>query len=379
MKIALDAYPLSRDKLTGLGVYMQSLTKELQALDRENEYLLYTFKDIKLPFENQRWKVRLTNANPLNRMSTLWLTFGAKDMAERDKVDIFVGTQSFIPPNLTGAVKKVLVLHDLCIFSCPRNVPLYLYVPQRLLFPKSISAADRIIAISEATRADIKKFFPKVDEKIIKTVYYGGPDPVFSPCAKDGAKKFVLQRFNISDRFILTVASLEWRKNLTGLLHAFELCRKKYNIRHKLLIAGGERRKGAQEIERLYKKLGLEGSAYFLGHVDKDELKSLYNAADLMAFPSFYEGFGLPPLEAMSCGTPTLVSDIPVFREVMRDASLFADPCKPEELAEKIYEALSDNTLRDRLVQKGFERVKDFSWAGAARQMLEVFRSLEIR
>lgn len=376
MKIGLDAYPLSRQKPTGLASYMHNLLKEIGQKDRENEYLLYAFKGLKLPFQNERWKVRLTTESPLNRMSTLWLAFGAKKALLYDKAEVFVGTQGFVPHSLPPTVKTVLVIHDLCLFTCPRNVPLSLYIPQRILFPRSLLRADRIIAISESTRSDIKKFFPKVDEQKVKTVYYGGPDPGFFPCDKKEASEFIRQRLGISGRFILTVTSLEWRKNLTGLLRAYDLCRKKYNIPHKLLICGGERRKGAVEVERLYRKLRLSGSAFFLGHMDKEGLRHLYNAAELMVFPSFYEGFGLPPLEAMSCATPTLVSDIPVFREVMRDASLFADPYKPEELAEKIYTGLSDQELRVGLTDKGLKRIKDFSWSDTARQMIEVFKSL---
>ena len=185
-----------------------------------------------------------------------------------------------------------------------------------------------------------------------------------------------MQRFNISGRFILTVTSLEWRKNVTGLLTAFDLCRQKYKIPHKLLIAGGERRAKAKDIDRLYKKLGLEGSVYFLGHLSIKELNYLYNTAEALVFPSFYEGFGLPPLEAMACATPVVASDIPVFKEILLDAALFADPYDPMDIAEKIYQATANETLRNNLVKKGLQRVKEFSWARTAQQMLDIFNAL---
>jgi len=376
MKIALDAYPLSREKPTGLASYMHNLLKELRLKDAENEYLLYAFNGFTLPFKDERWKIRLTKESSINRMSTLWLAFGAKRALLRDKADIFVGTQSFIPPDLPRPIKKVLVIHDLCLFTCPRNVPLPLYAPQRFLFPRSIRSADRIIAISGSTRADIKRFFPEIDERAIRTIYYGGPDQEFSPCDKQEARDFIARRFGIHGKFILTASSLEWRKNLTGLLRAYDICRKKYNIQHKLFICGGERRKGASEIIRLYKRLALEGSVYFTGHLEKKELRYLYNAADAMIFPSFYEGFGLPPLEAMACKAPCVVSDIAVLREIMQDACLFCDPHSAADIAEKILRVLNDDALRRELITKGEERAKAFSWKKAASDMLDVFREL---
>jgi glycosyltransferase involved in cell wall biosynthesis len=379
MRIGIDAYPLSRDKLTGLGSYMTNLLQQLQALDKDNEYFLYAPREISLPFENERWQIcQIKGPRPIREISTLWLLGGAKKMLAKDRIDIFVGTQNFIPPVLPAPIKKVLVIHDLCLFVCPQNVPLSLYIPHKMIFNKSLLAADRIVAISESTRSDIKKYFPQIKEDTLKTVYYGGPDPAFSPSDKKEAIRYLSQKFNISDRFILTVTSLEWRKNVTGLLAAFDLCRKKYGIPHKLLIAGGERRAKAKDIDRLYKKLGLENSVHFLGHLSIKELNYLYNTAEALVFPSFYEGFGLPPLEAMACATPVVASDIAVLREILLDAALFADPYDPIDIAEKIYRLLTEEKLRIELIRRGKERLKSFSWENTARQMIKIFDSLKI-
>ncbi|MFH0738732.1 MAG: glycosyltransferase family 1 protein [Candidatus Omnitrophota bacterium] len=378
MRIGLDAYPLSRQNLTGLGVYLNNLLRELSTLDKKNEYWLYTYRDFNLSLENPLWKKRMIGApKAINSISTLWLALGAKKMLASDKIDIFLGTQNFIPLGLPSSIKKVLVLHDLSIYVCPQNVPLSLYIPHKLIFPKSLFGAERIVAISESSRADLKKFFPTLDEKRISTVYYGGPDPRFNPCPKKEAQDYILERFGVSDRFILSVTSLEWRKNVTGLLRAFDLFRKKFGLPHKLLIAGAERRAKAREIERLYKKLGLGDCVYFLGHLDTKELNYLYNASEALVFPSFYEGFGLPPLEAMACATPVLASDIPVFKELFLDAVLFSDPYEPIDIAKNIYRLLTEENLRIELIQKGTERIKAFSWKNTARQMLDIFNSLK--
>ena len=378
MRIGIDAYPLARDKLTGLGAYLNNLLRELGILDKENEYWLYACRDFELPCKNPSFKKRIITApKGINSISTLWLAFGAKKTLPEDKIDIFLGTQNFIPLGLPPRIKKLLVIHDLTIYAYPQNVPAMLYLPHRLLFPRSLFAAEHIAVISESSRRDLKRFFPELDEGKISTVYYGGPDPGFSPCPKDEARGYISERFGISDKFILSVASLEWRKNLSGLFLAFDILKNKFGLKHKLLIAGSERRAGASEIERLYDKLGLKDSVYFLGHLDIKGLNYLYNTAEALVFPSFYEGFGLPPLEAMACATAVVASDIPVFRELFRDAALFANPYYPHDIAEKIMGLLGDDSLRQGLINKGRERVLAFSWKDTAREMLKLFEGLK--
>ncbi|MBM3255080.1 MAG: glycosyltransferase family 4 protein [Candidatus Omnitrophica bacterium] len=377
MRIGLDVYPLSRQNLTGLGVYLNNLLRELSDLDKENEYLLYSYRDFELPFKNPLWKKRIIGGpKVISSISTLWLAWGAKKMLAEDKIDVFLGTQNFIPLGLPPSIKKVLVIHDLAIYACPQNVPASLYLPHRLIFPRSLFDAQRIVAISKSSRADLKKFFPEVDERRVSTVYYGGPDPGFNPCPKKEARDYILERFGVPDKFILSVTSLEWRKNVVGLLRAFDLFRKKFGLPYKLLIAGAERRAKASEIERLYNELNLKDSVYFLGHLNTKELNYLYNAGEGLVFPSFYEGFGLPPLEAMACATPVLASDIPVFRELFLDSVLFANPHEPTDIADNIYRLLTEEPLRTGLIQKGRERIPAFSWKETSSQMLDIFNSL---
>lgn len=377
MRIGIDAYPLTRNKFTGLGTYLSNLIKDLEKIDTQNEYFLYGCKNFSLPFKNNRWHTELI-AGPkmISQISTLWLVWGCRDMLARDKIDVFIGTQNLIPIFLPASIKTILVMHDLCLYICPQNLPLSLYLAHKMIFPRSLFGADRIIAITDSTRADIKRFFPGIEEAKIDTVYYGGPAEEFRPIDKRLAQEYVAAKFNYRGKYILTVASLEWRKNVTGLLRAYHLCKERYKIEVKLLIAGGERRARAGEIDRTYRDLSLEKSVYFLGHADINDLVHLYNAAEALVFPSFYEGFGLPPLEAMACGVPVVASDIPVFREILQDAALFADANNPEKISEAIYAVSSNESLAQGLKTKGLERVKNFSWQKTARQTLGVINKL---
>jgi hypothetical protein len=378
MKIGIDAYPLTREKFTGLGTYLLNLVKELEIIDTQNEYFLYGAKFFSLPFKNDRWHIRLiTGPKMISRVSTLWLAWGCRKMLAQDEINVFIGTQNLIPIFLPRSIKKILVMHDLCLYICPKNLALSLYLTHKMIFARSLFSADQIIAITDSTRADIKRFFPGVENVKIDTVYYGGPAGAFKPMDKRLAQEYVAKKFNHNGKYILTVASLEWRKNVTGLLRAFGLFREKYKLDLKLLIVGGERRSGAGEIFRTYKKLSLGESVCFLGHADTNDLVHLYNAAEALIFPSFYEGFGLPPLEAMACGIPVVASDIPVFREVLQDAAMLVDANNPQKLKQAIYGVLTNGPLAQELKARGLERVKYFSWKKTAQQTLGIINKLK--
>jgi len=378
MKIGIDAYPLTREKFTGLGTYLLNLVRELEKIDTHNEYFLYGCKDFSLPFKNDRWHIRLISGpKMISSISTLWLVWGCRGELSRDEINIFIGTQNLIPLFLPPSIKKILVMHDLCLYSCPQNLPLSLYLTHKIIFGKSLFSADRIIAVTNSTKADIKRFFPGVEDGKIDTVYNGGSSEVFRQMDKRLAQEYVARKFNQSGRYILAVASLEWRKNITGLLKAFYLFGEKYKLDSKLLIVGGERRSRVSEIYRTYKKLSLGESICFLGYTDINDLVYLYNGAEALIFPSFYEGFGLPPLEAMACGTPVVASDIPVFREILQDAALLVDANSPQKISEAIYEVLTNKSLAEGLKTKGLDRVRFFSWRKTAQQTLGVINKLK--
>jgi glycosyltransferase involved in cell wall biosynthesis len=377
MRIGIDAYPLTREKFTGLGTYLLNLVKELEKIDRQNEYFLYGCKDFSLPFKNERWHTRLIGGlKIISSISTLWLVWGCRKELTRDKIDLFIGTQNLVPIFLPRSIKKILVIHDLCVYVYPQNLPLSLYLAHKMIFTRSLLSADQIIAVTDSTKADIKRLFPRVENSKINMVYNGGAAEVFRPMDKRLAQEYVAAKFNHLGRYIFTVLSLEWRKNVVGLLKAFHLFRERYKIDIKLLIAGAERRSRINEIYRIYKDLSLKDVVCFLPYVDTNDLVYLYSAAEAFVFPSFYEGFGLPPLEAMACATAVIASDIPVFRETLQDAALLVDANSPAKISEGIYEVLTNQSLTQELKARGLERVKFFSWEKTAQQTLSVINRL---
>jgi len=377
MRIGIDTFALTRNTMTGLGVYLSNLIKHLEPIDKDNEYFLYSGGNFTLPFTNNRWHIRpVKGMGAIKKLSTPWLVWGAREALLEDKIDVFLGTQNLVPIFSPQRTKKVLVINDLYLFVCPQTLPFMAYLVHKMIFKRSLLSAERIIAISNSTKNDIKKYFPDIEESKISLIYDGSPEGIFQQYDKRESEERVLEKLHIQNKYILAVASLEWRKNITGLLEAFHILKNRLNIEHKLLIVAGESRSYTNEIYRRHKKLGLANYAYFLKSIDREDLVYLYNGAAAFVFPSFYEGFGLPPLEAMACGTPVVASDIPVFKEVLNDAALLADPYNPEDIAQKIYTVISNEELRNNLIRKGFERIKIFSWERTASQTLNVFREI---
>jgi glycosyltransferase involved in cell wall biosynthesis len=373
MRIGIDAYPLNKNKTAGLGVYVLNLIEHLDSLDKNNEYFLYTGKNFALPFQNRRWHIRAANRwNLFSPLHIWWLMFGAKKMLCRDKIDVFIATTNFLPLSLPRDTKKILIIHDLVLFVCPQTLGKIQYLIHKLIFEKSVRLADEIVAVSSSTKSDIEKYFPEIASKKIHLVYSGGPRKLFQPYNKEAAKEHLYERLNLSGKYILTVSSMEWRKNLIALLQAFSLCKNKYQMTHKLICVIGEKRAQIKKIYKMHKRLGLGEAVVFLNRVDMQDLLYLYNGADIFVFPSLYEGFGFPPLEAMACGIPVVASEIPVFKEVLNGAALMANPKSPEDIAEKIYRLVSGTEQRDKFISNGFEQVKVYAWESTARKILEI-------
>lgn len=206
-------------------------------------------------------------------------------------------------------------------------------------------------------------------------VIYIGIDYMYKPINDNHVLDSTKIRYNITNKFILHVGSLNPRKNLSRLIEAYARLHEVILDEYQLVIVG-KRIWKTDEIFTKVKQLGLENKFVFTGFVNDDDLPLLMNAADLLVFPSLYEGFGIPPLEAMACGTPVTASNTSSIPEVVADAALLFDPYNVEEMSAAMYKVLTDEQLQGKLRQKGFERVRQFSWEKAARETLAVYEEV---
>ena len=253
----------------------------------------------------------------------------------------------------------------------PNKYSIKKYFMYRALLPRTIKSADKIIAISHHTKNDIIQHF-KIPEDKIKVIHLAA-NKNYKPLQGDKINK-IKQKYDLNCPFILYVGGLAPNKNVKRLIQAFYKL-KKQGINHKLILTGVKRWKYKSIFETI-EKLNLQKDVIFTGYVPDEDLPALYNAADLFVYPSLYEGFGLPPLEAMACGTPVITSNTSSLPEVVGDAGIMVNPYDVDELANKMYEVLTNDGLGEELSKKGLERAKLFSWKKCAEEHLKVYEEV---
>jgi glycosyltransferase involved in cell wall biosynthesis len=288
------------------------------------------------------------------------------------RVDLFHEPDFVLPPTLPRT-RTVLTVHDLTFIRDPESAFPRLRRYLNRVVPQSVSRATHVLADSAATKSDLIELFGTPAEKV--TVLYGGVDARFVPVREPERLAAVRAKYGIGDEpFILGIGTLQPRKNYRRLIQAF--AHVKYQTSNiKLVIVGG---KGwmYDDIFSGVKRLGLEGHVLFPGFVDDDDLPALYSAAEVLAYPSIYEGFGLPLLEAMACGTPVVTSITSSLPELAGDAALLIEPTEVEAIAAAMCRLLQDADLRRRLVVAGFEQIRKFAWEKAAAQLLGIYEAI---
>jgi glycosyltransferase involved in cell wall biosynthesis len=363
MRVGIDARLVYYSQ-AGIGQYILHLVSGLAKIDRGNEYvLLQSRKDEKTILEQ-----------PNFRRVSLWTP--SHHRLERHSLNVelmrlgldVLHSPDFIPPHRPSC-RSVITVHDLAFLLYPHfltkeSARYYGHIDQ------AVRWTDQIIAVSESTKRDTVQHLGVPEDKI--TVVYEAANPVFRPIGHEQARREVWDRYGIEDRFILFVSTIEPRKNVPTLLRAVWQLRESYKESVHLVVAGG---KGwlFEDAFAAVEKLKLDSRVHFLGRVSSEDLLSLYNAAELLAHPAFYEGFGLPPLEAMACGLPVVVSNVASLPEVVADAGLLIDPHDVDELAVSMWRVLNDGGLRQEMRDKGLRQAARFSWERAARETLAIY------
>ena len=267
--------------------------------------------------------------------------------------------------------KYIITIHDLTLFITPKESKSGRPTFYKLFYPRTLRTADKIIADSNSTKRDLINYFNVPEEKI--RVILLAADEKFKALNNEKINE-VKQKYNLKYPFILYVGGLAFHKNIPTLIKAFYKI-KKDEKKQKLVIAGGKGWK-YKEIFETIDKLNLQNDVIFTGYVLDVDLPALYNAADLFVYPSLYEGFGLPPLESMACGTPVITSNTSSLPEVVGDAGIMIDPHDVDGLADAMHKVLSNEGLRDDMIKRGLERAKMFSWERCARETLEVYEEV---
>ena len=291
-----------------------------------------------------------------------------------DGVKVFHATEHLLPR--LKRVPSVFTLHDIAYLRYPQYHLLQNRLFLNWMMPRFLAQADHIIAISESTRRDALQQYRLDPAKI--TVIPEGVEPRFAPAVEANQLDAVRRAYDLPERFILFVGTIEPRKNLPALLEAYAALRPKHP-EVGLVIAGGKGWLYQSFFDRL-SALGLQQVVKLTGFVPDQQLPALMNAAEVFAFPSHFEGFGLPPLEAMACGLPVVCSNASSLPEVVGDAGLLVAPDDPRAWVEALDRVLTDPGLRQELRGRGLDRARPFTWEAAARQTLAVYeRAAEVK
>jgi glycosyltransferase involved in cell wall biosynthesis len=364
VRIAIDARKL-RDY--GIGTYIRNLVRNLARIDRTTDYVLIVQPaDVEIASElgdnfrtvpdwSGNYSVREQLSIPLD--------------LRREKVDLFHAPHYVLPP-LTPC-KAVVTIHDCIHLRFPQYLPHRLaYVYARSSLWVATHRASRVLTVSETSKRDILRYFRIPESRI--DVIYNAIDERLGEAPTDTELAEVRERYQLNDPFVLYTGNIKPHKNLERLIEAFHTLRRGGLEQVKLLIIGDEISK-YPALRRAVHRYKLHKHVRFFGFVPDTTLASLYRLASVFVFPSLYEGFGLPPLEAMAAGTPVITSNVSSLPEVVGDAAILIDPYEPDAIADAMRRVLTDAPLREDLRQKGLARVKEFSWERSVQRVRQIY------
>jgi glycosyltransferase involved in cell wall biosynthesis len=373
MRIGID-YTAAVRQGAGIGRYTRGLIGALPALDGKNDYRLFVAgrgAERRVPCASNfatRW-LPLTD----RETSILWQRLRLPVPIELflGRLDLFHSPDFVLPPVL-GA-RTVLTVHDLSFMRVPECAHPVLREYLLRVVPRSVRRADLILADSENTRRDVVELLGVPEARV--SVVYPGVEARFRPVHDADALLAVRRRYGLARPFILGLGTLEPRKNFCGLIDAYARLLARRRLEHELVIVGG---KGwlYEPIFARVCELGLEERVRFAGRAADEDLPAIYSLASCLAYPSFYEGFGLPVLEAMACGTPVVTARVSSLPEVGGEAVLYVDPHDVESLVQALERALHDEPLQAHLRAAGREQARRFTWPGAAAALLEAYRAV---
>lgn len=366
MKIAIDIRDAGKEK-TGKGWYTYNLVHELLKLDKNNQYILYT-NSKKNPFpEAENAQLRC-----IGETSARWHFQVLKDL-RANPVDLFFAPTSYIIPAFAPkSLKVIITVHDLVAFLFPATHSMKATIIERLTLEKALKKARKVLVVSENTQKDLLERFDYPEQNIHETPC--APSDFYREPVDEAELQKAKEKLKLPDKFILAVGTLEPRKNFTTLIKGFVTFKKRHPD-FKLVIVGKKGWK-FQQIEKTLEEYNMKDEVIFPGYVKGEDLHKIYKLAHAFVFPSLYEGFGIPPLEAMASGCPVVSSNVASLPEVVGDAGLLIDPKNSYKMAEAVADLIDHDTVRNTMIERGYKQAEKFTWQKSAQTALEVFNSL---
>lgn len=370
MKIAFDAKRAYLNN-SGLGNYSRTLIKSLNEFHPTNQYKLYTTKESEGPFQNyvsqqQNMVTQLPDSFLAKKLKALWRSFGLTKDLKRNQVNVFHGLSNELPFNIEQFDgKKVVTIHDLIFLAHPELYPFIDGKIYNTKFRHACHSADTIIAISQATKDDIIKFYNIAPEKI-EVVYQSCDDLYYQECPHE-KKDSVIKKHNLPDNYLLYVGTVEERKNLITIVKSLVY------IKDIKLVVAGRHTDYIKTVKAFIDEHQLVDRVIFLGSVDGQDLPALYQLATIFILPSIMEGFGIPIIEAQTSKTPVITTIGGCFSEPGGPHSIYVQPKDEKELASKITFLLENPDEREKMIEAGIAYTKRFHPEVITQQLMDVY------
>jgi len=373
MRIGIDTRLLERER-TGIGRVLEGILSHIISLDKNNEYFLFSYGSLK-NYQEKGFKIVSTGRNkliPLKVYSPIWLNFILPGYIKKNNIDLFFFPSSLIPM-VRLKCKKIILLCDI-FHKINKKYHPFLYRKYLDLFLNiSIKKSNLILTISKNSKKDIINLYKVLKEKI-KIIYLAAGEEFRTRPLTSEQKEYLIKKYNLPPNFILYIGIIDFRKNIDAIIKTADILinRDKKDIYFVLIGRLALKHKEIIRESREIKK----GHIIFLDVIERKDIPLFYNLANVFFFPSFYEGFGLPPLEAMQSGTPVITSNTSSLPEVIGESGLMNEPNDFQGFADNILKLSDNRNFYENMVKKGIEQAKKFSWAKATEEIIKVFNQI---
>lgn len=367
MNIAFDAKRAFLNQ-SGLGNYSRTLIKSLVQYFPSDHYTLFTTKSEGAHFSELK-NINIVQPKKFmdKKLSSRWRSYGITELLTKNKIDVYHGLSNELPFNISKFKgKKIVTIHDLIFLRYPKLYPLLDRKIYNKKFRSACKLADVIVATSEQTKNDIMEFY-SIDPKMIKVVYQSCSEAFYKMSSKDEITR-TLSKYKLPKNYLLSVGTIEERKNLGTILKALTL------VKDIPLVVVGKKKAYFKKLQTFITQNKLEKRIHFLENVPNEELPAIYKGADIFIYPSLFEGFGIPVIEALTSGTPVITTKGGCLGEVGGKSSVYIEPTNYEQLAEEIDRLLNSPELRKNIIEKGLEHSKIFLPEAIATEIMNIYK-----